>query len=51
MPQAAAGEVVGGEDAMLERIEGIEIGSFGLAEANRRRGLMGYVGAHVRPIA
>jgi hypothetical protein len=34
---------------MLERVEGIEIGFFGLAEADSRRGLTGDGHAHVRP--
>jgi hypothetical protein len=43
--------VVGGEDAMLERIERFEVGGHGLAQPNRGRGLVGQLGAHVRPIA
>ena len=38
MPQAAAGQVVGGEDAVLERDRARRGRRYGLAEANRRRG-------------
>jgi hypothetical protein len=43
--------VVGGEDAMLQRIERFEIGRHGPAQANGGRGLVGHLGAHMRPIA
>jgi hypothetical protein len=49
--QAAAGEVVGGKDPMLERIERFEIGGLRLAQPDGGRGLVGGLGTHLQPIA